>query len=125
MKVGDSVKVTRAFNMQDLHDYTGLSGHRVSGDQVPEPLLGALFSYLLGVKLPGLGTNYLKQKTCFPEIAGIGETLTARVEITRLRPDKQLVDLKTTCKGADGRLIANGRALVYVGDLIGGADYGH
>ena len=125
MKVGDSVKVTRAFNMQDLHDYTGLSGHRVSGDQVPEPLLGALFSYLLGVKLPGLGTNYLKQETRFPAIARLGETLTAQVEITRLRPDKQLVDLKTTCKGADGRLIASGRALVYVGDLMGGADFGH
>jgi hypothetical protein len=125
MKIGDSAKVTRAFNMQDLQDYTGLSDHEVSGDQVPEPLLGALFSYLLGVKLPGLGTNYLKQETRFPTIARLGETLTAKVEITRLRPDKQLVDLKTTCKGADGRLIANGRALVYVGDLMGGADYGH
>lgn len=125
MKVGDSVTVTRTFSLRDLEDYTGLSGHKISGDQVPEPLLGALFSYLLGVKLPGLGTNYLKQKTRFPQTARIGETLTAQVEITRLRPDKQLVDLATTCQGADGRLVASGRALVYVGDLMGGADFGH
>ena len=125
MKVGDSVKVTRAFTWQELQDYTGLSGHKVSGDQVPEPLLGALFSYLLGVKLPGLGTNYLKQETRFPATARVGESLTAQVEITRLRPDKQLVDLATTCQGADGRLIASGRALVYVGDLMEKADFGH
>jgi len=125
MKVGDSTMVTRVFNMQDLEDYTDVSGHKLSGEQIPEPLLGALFSYLLGVKLPGLGTNYLKQETEFPATARIGETLTAHVEITRLRPDKQLVDLATTCQGADGHLIANGRALVYVGDLMGGADPGH
>ena len=125
MKVGDSVMIERAFNMQDLQDYTSLSSHKVSGDQVPEPLLGALFSYLLGVKLPGLGTNYLKQETRFPATARVGEPLTAQVEITRLRPDKQLVDLATTCHGADGRLIASGRALVYVGDLVGEADFGH
>ena len=125
MRVGESVRITRAFSMQDLQDYTGLSSHKTSGEQVPEPLIGALFSYLLGVKLPGLGTNYLKQETRFPAMAKIGETLTAQVEVTRLRPDKQLVDLATTCQCADGRLIASGRALVYVGDLIGKADLGH
>jgi 3-hydroxybutyryl-CoA dehydratase len=117
MKVGDSVEVTRIFSMQDLQDYTELSGHEVTGGQVPEPLIGALFSYLLGVKLPGLGTNYLKQETRFQTPANIGEALTARVEITRIRPDKQLIDLATTCFRADGKIAASGRALVYVGDL--------
>ena len=125
MRVGDSVNITRAFNMQDLRDYIALSGHKAPGEQTPEPMIGALFSYLLGVKLPGLGTNYLKQETHFSTAAKIGETLTARVEITRLRPDKQLVDLATTCLRADGHLIASGRALVYVGDLVGNADFGH
>lgn len=117
MKVGDSVEVTRIFSMQDLQDYTELSSHDVTGGQVPEPLIGALFSYLLGVKLPGLGTNYLKQETRFQTPANIGEALTARVEITRIRPDKQLIDLATTCFRADGKIAASGRALVYVGDL--------
>jgi acyl dehydratase len=111
--------------MQDLQNYAQVSGHEISGELVPEPLIGALFSYLLGVKLPGLGTNYLKQETRFPASARIGETLTAKVEITRLRPDKQLVDLATTCNGDDGNLVASGRALVYVGDLMGNADFEH
>lgn len=122
MKLGDYTEVTRAFSAQDLHDYAQLSGHKIAGTQVPEPLIGALFSYLLGVKLPGLGTNYLKQETRFKPGAYVGEPLTARVEITRLRPDKQLADLATTCRLADGSIIATGRALVYIGDVTPGTD---
>jgi len=118
MKVGDSVQISRAYNPLNLREYAALSGHEVSADQVPEPLIGALFSYLLGVKLPGLGTNYLKQETRFDNLARTGEILTAKVEITRLRPDKHLVDLATTCHRSDGSLIADGRALVYVGELM-------
>ena len=118
MKVGDCVDITRTFSRQNLLDYTALSGHEVSGHEVPEPLIGALFSYLLGVKLPGLGTNYLKQETRYGAAAITGEALTARVEITRLRPDKQLADLATTCHRADGAIVASGRALVYVGSLV-------
>lgn len=123
MKLGDSAIVRRTFNAQHLQEYTSLSGHEVSGGRIPEPLIGALFSYLLGVKLPGLGTNYLKQETQFQASALIGEVLTARVEITRLRPDKQLVDFATTCRRADGEVIATGRALVYVGDVKRETDF--
>ena len=118
MKIGDSAEIRRTFSQQDLQQYAALSGHDITGPQVPEPLIGALFSYLLGVKLPGLGTNYLKQETRFPTLSEVGEALRARVEITRLRPGKQLVDLATTCINPDGKTVASGRALVYVGDLI-------
>jgi acyl dehydratase len=86
---------------------------------VPEPLLAALFSYLLGVKLPGPGTNYLKQELAFAGAAPVGETLTATVTITRLRPEKHLCDLSTTLTAADGRTLASGRALVLVKDVAG------
>lgn len=123
MKLGDSVKVTRTFTAQHLRDYILLSGHQPRDGEIPAPLIGALFSYLLGVKLPGMGTNYLKQEARFHANATIGDILTARVEITRLRPDKQLVDLATTCQNNKGKLIASGRALVYVGDLMRKASF--
>ena len=123
MKIGDSAEVTRTFSQQDLAEYSLLSGHDVTSTQVPEPLIGALFSYLLGVKLPGLGTNYLKQKTHFQTVSKVGDALSARVEVTRLHPKKQLVYLATTCLNADGKTVANGRALVYVGDLIQETDF--
>ena len=117
MKLGDSAQTTRTFSDRDLRDYIRLSGHETAGDRIPEPMIGALFSYLLGMRLPGLGTNYLKQETRYESAAATGEALTARVEITRLRPEKQLVDLATTCYRADGSVVASGRALVYVGEL--------
>ena len=116
-ELGQAAEVTRRFSEQDVARYTELGGNKPVAGEVPEPLVGALFSYLLGVKLPGLGTNYLKQESEFMKTARIGEVLHARVEISRLRPDKHLVDLTTTCKGEDGAPICKGRALVYVGDV--------
>ena len=44
--------------------------------------------------------------------------VTVNTEITRKGPEKSLVDLATTCHGADGRTIATGRALlIYAGDV--------
>jgi acyl dehydratase len=115
LKVGDQQEVTRSFSKAEMAQYLRLGGG--PAHHVPEPLIGAMFSYLLGVKLPGLGTNYLKQETEFLAPAALGEALTARVEITRIRPEKHLVDLRTTCRTANGHLLARGRALVYTGDV--------
>jgi len=123
MKIGDCAEVTRAFSTRDVSEYSEVSGHKPHDERVPEPLVGALFSYLLGVKLPGMGAMYLKQETRYLQEVPAGESLTARVEITRLRPDKQLVDLATTCHDSEGRLVASGRALVYAGDVESGVDW--
>jgi acyl dehydratase len=114
---GASAELTRSFDMTDVETYVSLGGEQAVADEVPATLISALFSYLLGVRLPGPGANYLKQETDFIGGARIGEELTARVEVTRLRPEKSLVDLETTCHGADGRPIATGRALIFVGDV--------
>lgn len=117
IRIGDEAMVTRAFTAQDVADYLSLGGAPLPAGQVPEPLVGALFSYLLGVRVPGPGTNYLKQQTRFLLPAPLDRILTARVAVTRIRPDKHLVDLETTCHGPDGTLLAEGRALVYVEDV--------
>lgn len=117
VKLGDSAEVTRSFSADDIRDYADLCGHWVAADCVPEPLIGAMFSYLLGVRLPGSGANYLKQETRFHDSAPVGDTLTARVEITRMRPEKHLIDLSTTCLNSSGRVIASGRALVSARDV--------
>jgi acyl dehydratase len=119
MKLGDATQVSRVISAEDVSEYASLIQQTETGAQVPEPLVGALFSYLLGVRLPGQGTNYLKQETTFHRVARVGETLTARVEITRLRPEKYLVDLSTTCTDSEGRLVATGRALVSARDVAG------
>jgi len=119
-RVGQHAETFRTFSEDDMRDFTIVSDHSgTTPDYVPEPLIGALFSYLLGVDLPGFGTNYLKQEMTFLAKAPLGAALTARVEITQVRPDKHLVDLETTCRLQDGTLICKGRALVLAKDVGG------
>ncbi|MFP7572016.1 phosphate acetyltransferase [Marivita sp. S2033] len=116
MKLGQTAKVTRSYTAADLAAFGELSGVRAT-DHVPEPLIAALFSYLLGVKLPGSGTNYLKQELDFQTPAPLDTVLTATVEVTRLRPEKQIVDLWARCVMPDGTLVCEGRALVKAKDV--------
>ena len=118
MKVGDSATLTRVFGARDAAGLAALAGLEMVADgYVPEPLIGGLFSCLLGRELPGFGTNYLKQEMRFLRPVLVGEPVTATVEITRIRPDKHLVDLATTCTDASGEVLCEGRALVLVGDV--------
>lgn len=118
MKVGDRARITRVYRPDDVAGLAALAGlGGTAGDTVPEPLIGALFSRLLGRELPGFGTNYLKQEMRFLRPARLGEPVTATVEITRIRPDKHLVDLATTCTAAGGAVLCEGRALVLVKDV--------
>ena len=121
----------RTFGSADLADYAGLTGdsnplhgagawaveHGFAGRLVPPPLLAAMFSDLLGTSLPGRGTGWMKQTLRFVAPAYLGERITARVEIVRLRADKELVNLASSLVGGDGRLICRGQSLVLVRNL--------
>ncbi|MCT4656175.1 MAG: phosphate acetyltransferase [Cohaesibacter sp.] len=116
LEIHQSASISRTYSKDDLAAFSALSG-APAHSSVPEPLIAALFSYLLGVELPGRGTNYLKQSLRFVMPAPLNEELTARVTITELRPDKHLVDLRTECLDTSGDLICEGRALVLAKDV--------
>lgn len=115
--LGQRVETERCFLSEDVEALDGLTDAKSPDGHISDAFINGLFSYLLGVHLPGPGTNYLKQETRFLRQARRGEPVTARVEIMRLRPEKHLVDLATACIGANGDLIAEGRALVLAKDV--------
>lgn len=119
--VGQAAQITRTFTAGDLRLFAALSGDPAAAeaDSVPGPLIAGLFSYLLGRHLPGFGTNYLKQDLRYPRPAGIDQPVTARVHVTRLRPEKHLVDLEARASLADGTVVCEGRSLVLVADVAG------
>lgn len=121
LRMGQTAAATRTFSEEDVAAYRALSedeGLDFGGETaVPGPLLGSLFSQLLGTRLPGRGTNWLKQSLHFPQPAHVGEAITATVEVIRLRPEKELVNLRTTCTNPAQEAVCIGEALVLVKDL--------
>lgn len=109
---GDSAALERRYTPADHALWAALADSPTVPAELPEPLIPAMFSCLLGEELPGHGTNYLKQSLNFLAPAQAGETLHASVTVSRLRADKALVNLHTRCTGADGRLLCHGEALV-------------
>ena len=113
MRVGDHVEIVRTYSMADGAAWAELAGLAAGATRhVPEPMIAALFSYLLGVRLPGPGTNYLKQEMTFLAPVRWDMALTASVKVTQLRPEKNLVDLATVCAQDGDAIVCSGRALV-------------
>jgi len=124
--VGQWAALRRTYSPADLAEYLDLLGEPTpphadapagGATPLPGPLLGAMFSCLLGTELPGRGTNWLKQRFAFRAAAYPGDELLARVRITRIRPEKDLVNLRTWITGRGDELLCDGEALVWVSDL--------
>jgi acyl dehydratase len=133
LSIGQTATARRIFKREDLDEYADLTGDGnplfsdpeagqhvgFEGCIIPGPLLSGMFSDLLGTRLPGRGTNWLKQKLDFPAPAYLNEEIAATVEITRLRPNKNLVNLSGTCRNPAGETVCRAQSLVLVKDLEG------
>ncbi|EHP39803.1 oxidoreductase [Cupriavidus basilensis OR16] len=131
LSVGQEASAIRSFSAGDIDEYVALTddgnafytdpvfahSRGFEGTIVPLPLLAGMFSDLLGTRLPGRGTGWMKQSLRLRSPARLGELLTASVRIVRLRGDKDLVNLATVVTGGDGRVVLAGEALVLVRNL--------
>ncbi len=121
LTLGATATKERTIHPADVAEWCRLvddADPRYRGDtaEVPPPLLGGLVSDLLGTRVPGPGANWLKQRYAFEHPVAVGEAVTTSVEIVRLRPEKGLVNLKTTCTTGSG-VALGGEALVLARDL--------
>ncbi|MBP7689006.1 MAG: hypothetical protein KA765_13900 [Thermoflexales bacterium] len=117
LSVDQSASLTRTFTAADVAEYRALTGDAQLPDSVPGPVLGGLLSCLLGTQLPGRGTNWLKQSYRWLVPAPIDEAITVTATITKLRPDKYLVNLHDVFATASGVIVGEGETLVGVSDL--------
>jgi len=81
---------------------------------VPGIFTAGLVSAVIGTELPGPGSIYLSQTLKFLKPVKAGETITARVEVVEVLPEKSRVRLWTVCVNQDGDDVLSGEAWVLV-----------
>jgi len=126
LKIGDSAHISKTITEEDIELFA-----RATGDFNPVHLDAAyaektmfkgriahgllsvgFFSTILGNILPGHGTIYLSQEVKFLAPVRIGDTITAKVEVLELIPEKNRAKFRTSCVNQDGKLVADGTAWV-------------
>ena len=75
-------------------------------------LASSLISGLLASKVPGAGSIYLGQSLKFVRPIFVGETVTAKVEVTSVRDDKPIAVISTQVLNANGEVAVEGEATV-------------
>ena len=124
MRIGDSAQIVKTITEGDIELFA-----RATGDFNPVHLDAAyayktmfkgriahgllsvgFFSAILGNILPGHGTIYLSQEVKFVAPVRIGDTITAKVEVIELIPEKNRARFRTSCVNQDGKLVVDGIA---------------
>jgi len=76
-------------------------------------LTTGLFNALVAEQLPGPGSVFLHQEWDYPAALGIGEEVTAEIEVIEARTDKPITRLRCRAWLADGTEVLKGESLVY------------
>lgn len=126
LSVGEYAEFAKTISETDIYLYAGITGD-MNPAHINEEfaskstfktriahgmLTAGLVSAILGNQLPGPGTIYLKQELAFTAPVFIGDTITARVEVSEILTEKKKIKLKTTCLNQEGKAVLDGEAQV-------------
>ncbi len=127
LSVGMSASFSKTLTDADIVMFSGVSGdtnpvhlnEEYSRDTIFEGrishgmLSAGFISAVLGTKLPGPGCIYVSQDLRFKAPVRPGDTVTARVTVMEIIPEKRRVMMRTQCKVGD-TLVIDGEATVMV-----------
>ena len=128
LQVGDTATLTKTITDEDICTFAALTGDHNPihlddeyaattrfGRRIAHGMLSAaLISAVLANELPGRGSVYLSQSLKFVAPVYPGDTVTARVTVTKLRADKPIVTLETVCTNQRDEQLLTGEAVVLV-----------
>jgi acyl dehydratase len=126
-QVGQRAELTREVLQADIEIFTAISGDRnplhydeafakatkFGGIIVQGGVTSAILNAVAAEKLPGPGTVFLHVDWSFKAPVRPGDRITGAVEVTKVRTDKPITELKTTVTRDDGTVVLEGNALCY------------
>lgn len=127
IEVGDSIETEKLMTHDMVIEFANISNdfnpvhldseyasHSRYKKQIIHGLMAAsLFSGLFGTQLPGEGCVYKSQNIRFKRPIYIGDTVTAKIEVTSVQPDKKLVTFTTKCL-VKGRVMIDGESEIFI-----------
>jgi 3-hydroxybutyryl-CoA dehydratase len=126
LRIGDTAEFSKTISESDIYLFAGVTGD-LNPAHIDEPyaqntffktriahgmLLAGFISGVIGMKLPGPGAIYVRQELKFVAPARIGDTITARVEVTQMQSEKNRITLRTTCTNQENTLVLDGEATI-------------
>jgi acyl dehydratase len=129
--VGQIAQLSRTVGDNDIALFTAISGDRnplhYDGSAAKASRFGeivvqggitsAILNAVVAEELPGPGTVFLSVHWAFTAPVRPGDTITGRVEVTSVRIDKPITELKTTVTRDDGTVVLDGTAVCYTMDI--------
>ena len=126
-RVGDSASRSRAITARDIELFTEISGDnnplhydeavakrsKFGAIVVQGGVTSAILNAVVAEELPGPGTVFLQVNWSFKAPVRPGDTITGHVEVTAVREDKPITELKTSVTRNDGTLVIEGTAVCY------------
>lgn len=76
-------------------------------------LTASFISTVIGTKLPGPGCIYVSQNLRFKAPVKVGDTVTALCTVTKLIPEKHMIEMQTVCT-VGGETVLEGEAMILV-----------
>jgi acyl dehydratase len=125
--VGQKAELTREVLKSDIEMFTAMSGDRnplhydeklagatrFGGIIVQGGVTSAILNAVVAEQLPGPGTVFLHVNWNFRAPVKPGDKIIGAVEVTNVRTDKPITELKTTVTRDDGTVALEGDALCY------------
>ena len=126
LEVGDAVQSRKTVSETDVYLFAGISGdfNPVHVDEeyarttpfgrrvAHGPLTLALCAGLLGMELPGVGSVAVRNTIEYRRPVYIGDTITTRVEIAALDPERNRATIAVTWHNQGGELVAEGEMII-------------
>jgi 3-hydroxybutyryl-CoA dehydratase len=126
LKINDFAEFTKTVSESDIYLYAGVTGdlnpahiNEVYAQQTffktriaHGMLVAGFISTVLGTRLPGPGTVFVRQELNFLAPVRIGDTITTRAQVSEILAEKKQVRLKVSCTNQDGKVVLDGESLV-------------
>ena len=126
LKVGQSAERTKLMTESLVNAYAELTGDFSPvhideaaaaktrfGTRIAHGMLSVSFlSAVIGMDLPGPGTIWVAQALRFKQAVKLGDSITWRVEVKELFPEKKRATVSTVCKNQRGEIVIDGEGTI-------------